>query len=182
MKKLIAPAALAVAILTAPAALAAGKCTASADSTWAGAGPGYKVETFASGDKCETAMAVIVIRDETGAPGYYAAHPADSVAVLAGMASAKDLETALRNWVDPSQAAFQTTADLPEWKDGQEQPMLGEFYFYPEQGIDRPTYDKIRNSKAPIYCYVQGMESLACITRDAEGGGLFKVGVQSFPG
>ena len=75
-----------------------------------------------------------------------------------------------------------STADLPAWAEGAEYPVLGDFAFYPEEGIDRATYTKVRDSKAPIFCYVQGMESMACVVKDAENGGFFKLGVQTFPG
>lgn len=181
MLKTIAAALMGAALFAAPA-LAAEKCTASADSVWAGAGKGVTIEAFASGAKCETAMAVLVIRDETGAASYYEAYPAEFVMVLAGMATPKDLEAVLKSWIDTAQPVFATTGDLPEWADGAESPVLGDFAFYPEEGIDRAAYTKVRDSKAPVFCYVQGMESMACIVKDAEGGGFFKLGVQTFPG
>ena len=181
MLKTIA-AALTGAALFAASALAAEKCTASADSAWDSAGKGVTIEAFASGSKCETAMAALVIRDETGTAAFYEVYPAEFVMVLAGMATAKDLEAALKSWIDTSQPQFASTADLPAWAEGAEYPVLGDFAFYPEEGIDRATYTKVRDSKAPIFCYVQGMESMACVVKDAENGGFFKLGVQTFPG
>jgi hypothetical protein len=73
-----------------------------------------------------------------------------------------------------------TTKALPEWKAKDDFPINGEFMFYVEEGIDRAAYDVIRKADLPMYCFVQGMESVACLV--LQDGGLFKVGVQSFPG
>jgi hypothetical protein len=53
------------------------------------------------------------------------------------------------------------------------------FYLEPEWN-DRVGYEELRARNAPMYCYVQGMESLACLA--LQDGQLYKIGVQSFPG
>lgn len=171
---------VAAAVLATPGAVAADKCTASADGAWA-AGKAT-IEAFASGAKCESALAVLAIRDETGAVAIAEVYSSDQVMVLAGMTSAKDLEGALKGWIDPAASNMTTSGDLPEWKAGADAPAAGEFAFYPEEGVDQASYSKVRDAKSPMFCYVQGMESLACIVKDAETGGFFKIGVQSFPG
>ena len=59
-------------------------------------------------------------------------------------------------------------------------PRSGEFPFYPEPYYDRSGYEVLRQSDVPLFCYVQGMESIACVA--LENGRMEKVGVQSFPG
>lgn len=58
--------------------------------------------------------------------------------------------------------------------------MSGEFPFYVEEGLDRAAYEAVRGRDAPMFCYIQGMESAACLA--LEDGRLAKIGVQSFPG
>lgn len=177
----IVHAALAFASLLVAPAMAADKCTASVDGAWPEAGK-FTIEAFASGAKCESALAVLAIRDETGVASFYEVFPTESVMVLAGMTTPKDLEAALKTWADPKMSNITTSGDLPEWKAGAEAPAAGEFPFYPEEGIDQASYAKVRDAKVPTFCFVQGMESLACIVKDPESGGLYKIGVQTFPG
>jgi hypothetical protein len=63
---------------------------------------------------------------------------------------------------------------------GAEHPVNGEFPFYPEPGVDRDYYEKARALRAPVFCYVQGMESMSFVALIE--GGMVKLGVQSFPG
>ena len=181
IKKLMFAAALAAAGAM-PPALASEKCTASADGVWAAAGKGVTVEAFARGATCETAAAAFVVRDETGAIVFSGVYQTDQIMVLAGMKTPKELETALKGWIDPTQGGFETTASLPEWKAGAEAPESQEFPFYPEEGMDQATYTKLRNAKAPLFCFVQGMESTNCLVKDPESGSIFPIGVQTFPG
>jgi hypothetical protein len=58
--------------------------------------------------------------------------------------------------------------------------VLGEFYFYPEAGVDRATYESVRAARLPVFSYVQGMESMAVIV--LRNGRMEKLGAQSFPG
>ena len=39
---------------------------------------------------------------------------------------------------------------------------------------------KLRGARVPMFCYVQGLESMACVALTSDG--ITKVGVQSFPG
>ena len=39
---------------------------------------------------------------------------------------------------------------------------------------------KLRGQKLPLFCYVQGMESMGCVALDGES--ITKVGLQTFPG
>jgi hypothetical protein len=91
------------------------------------------------------------------------------------------MRAALRDWLEQTHP-FKSTGDLPEWKQGADAPaMLGEFPFYPEENMNQSGYAKIRAEKQKIFCYVQGMESMACVAISKDGVAT-KVGVQSFPG
>jgi hypothetical protein len=181
MKKLMFAAAAVAALLSAPAALAADRCNAASATDWTAAG--LTVEAFASGATCDKAVGVIVFRDAEGTAQVWEAYPTEQNAALTGRTTAAETEAALKEWIDQSSSMFKTTADLPEWKDGTDIPMTGEFPFYVEEGLDRENYARIRKLAAPIFCYVSGMESMSCLYKDSDSGGLiFKVGAQSFPG
>ena len=181
MKTTIYAAAAVAALLSAPGALAADRCAVAVDSAWKEAG--ISVEVFTNGVTCDKAWAAIGMRNAAGEPVFWQAYAVDQNAALAGQTDVAGMEKALKDWIDPTNAAFQTTADLPEWKEGADMPMSGEFPFYPEDGIDRENYQRIRALKAPVFCFVTGMESMTCLYPDKDSGGmLFTVGAQSFPG
>ena len=73
-----------------------------------------------------------------------------------------------------------TTAALPEWPASAEAPQSGEFPFYPDDGVDREAYATLRTQNLPLFCYVQGMESLRCVAFNQ--GEIGSVGLQLFPG
>ncbi|MFT3811533.1 MAG: hypothetical protein QM698_16595 [Micropepsaceae bacterium] len=178
MIKIIAAAAAFAAL--AVSAASAKDCSGIAGTNWP-AIKGYSIGAIAGGPDCQKAVALIVIRDADGNPVYHESYVAEYVMVLAGAQNSDELTKALKDWISTSDQQFKTTADLPEWKAGEDQPMLGEFAFYPEEGMDRDTYEKIRAAKTPAFSYVQGMESIAVITVDPEAG-VVAIGAQSFPG
>jgi hypothetical protein len=155
-------------------------CSGIAGTSWP-AIKGYTIGAIAGGPDCQKAVALIVIRDADGNAVFHESYIAEYVMVLAGAQNSADLTKALKEWIDTSSPQFNTTADLPEWKAGEDQPMLGEFAFYPEEGMDREGYEKIRAAKTPVFSFVQGMESVAVVTVDPEAG-VIKIGAQSFPG
>lgn len=179
VKKLIAAAALALAAMAATTA-SAKDCSGIAGTEWR-AVKGWTVGAIAGGPDCAKAVALIVVRDAENNPVWHESFVAGQVMVLAYAEDSAAMTTSLAEWVDQSNNTFKTTADLPEWAEGAEQPVFGEFPFYPEEGADRDMWTKMRAAKTPVLCYVQGMESMACLTNDPETG-FFKIGVQSFPG
>ena len=179
MKRLFATAAFALAAMAATTA-SAKDCSGIAGTNWNQI-KGYTIGAIAGGPDCAKAVALIVIRDAEGNAVYHESYVAEYVMVLAGAQNSAELTKALAEWIDTSSPQFATTADLPEWKDGADMPMLGDFAFYPEEGMDREGYEKLRAAKTPVYSYVQGMESVAVVTVDPEAG-VIKIGAQSFPG
>ncbi len=163
------------------AEMAGGACAASASTPWRPlSGVEFLTSASTTGDDCATAEATIVIADAGGNSLYSQTYPVDRVMVLAGMASREQMGAALSAWLDQSDAMIQTSTDLPDWPEGAPLPTSGEFPFYPEENVTRDDYLAARASGGPVFCYVQGMESMAClILRD---GGFTKLGAQSFPG
>lgn len=156
-------------------------CDARAVQTWnATPEAALSVEAASTGPGCDRAVATIVIRDSSGNPLYVDTHIAAQVMVLAGAADQAGMQTALGEWADSSNAAMATTAALPEWPANAEAPQSGEFPFYADEGVDRESYASLRAQNLPLFCYVQGMESLRCVA--FENGGISSVGVQLFPG
>jgi len=179
MKRYLAAAAFALTAMAATTASAA-DCSGIAGTEWK-AMKGYTVGAIAGGPDCQKAVALIVVRDGENNAVWHESYVAEQVMVLAGAQNSADMSKALAEWIDTANPAFETTANLPEWAEGADSPVNGDFPFYPEEGIDREMWNKIRAMKTPVYCYVQGMESVACLTNDPEMG-FFKIGVQTFPG
>jgi len=174
-----AAAALAMACAPEGGSLAAG-CDVRAAHSWAAGDQALSIEASAQGPGCDRAVATLIIRDSSGAPLYAETHFAGEVMVLAGAADRAAMQTALGEWSDPAAAAMQTTAALPDWPAGADAPASGEFPFYPDEGVDRASYLSLREQNAPLFCYVQGMESLRCVA--LLDGSIASVGLQLFPG
>lgn len=160
---------------------AANGCPASTSTNWTPqSGVVFTIDAATTGTDCAQASATITIRRAGGETLWSETHPAAEVMVLAGAETPQDMQRRLGEWISPGGAAADSAGDLPAWKTGEEAPMSGEFPFYPEDGLDRTSYEALRTRDAPVFCYVQGMESLACLAWD--NGALAKVGLQTFPG
>lgn len=121
----------------------------------------------------------LVVRDGAGDIVWSHAAAAAHLFGVNEAGNSAEMSAALSDWASHAAQWPQTTADLPEWEAGADAPG-GEFPFYPEQWIDRDAYLELRAKAEPMYCYVQGMESMACLTVYFDR--LEKIGVQSFPG
>jgi hypothetical protein len=154
----------------------AGACATSASSAW----NELSVIAESGGDDCAAATARITIRNAAGDILFTQDNPSNQVMTLVGAESVEDMQRRLGEWITPAGAMMDSASDLPEWADGDDQPMSGEFPFYIDHGVDRAAYTALRQRDAPLFCFVQGMESLACFIY--EGGALTHVGEQSFPG
>lgn len=157
-------------------------CTARATAQWAtDADPNASIEASTTGPDCARAVATLIIRNGSGEPLYATTHLPQHVMTLAQASTPEAMQTALHEWIDPaSNTTLQTSSALPEWPENATEPQNGEFPFYPEDGVGRETYNEVRAANVPMYCYVQGMESLACLA--LRNGALESVGVQTFPG
>lgn len=156
-------------------------CAANATTSWAPeGGPALNIEANVSGPDCQHAVATLVIRDAQNNVQWAEIYRAEHVMVLAGAADAAAMQTAANEWVAFDNHTMATTGALPEWPANAEQPQNGEFPFYPESDVTREIYNTYRTRDLPMYCYVQGMESQACLTWDTDR--LVLLGVQTFPG
>lgn len=157
-------------------------CALSVSTPWRPlSGTEFSVEAGTLGADCAKAVATLVIRNVQGDVLWAEAFDATHIMVLAPAHDADAMRTALAEWISPdSNTTMQTTSALPEWPAHADSPQNGEFPFYPAEGMTREEYTQIRAANAPLYCYVQGMESLNCLAlRD---GALQSVGLQTFPG
>lgn len=144
-------------------------------------GEGYTAGAAAAGDDCSAATVVLTLHDPGGNIIYV--FDANS-SYLLGFADAAEIDTlqvALEAWAgDALTGEPSTTASLPAWPDGEDLPYQGEFPFYVEDDIDRAAYEAIRAAATPMYCHVQGVESMACLSVEASG--VRKIGAQALPG
>lgn len=159
-----------------------GGCNTRASVSWTQAGKGYVADAFSDGPSCELAVVTLVVRAPDGKPMWTQSSPASHLMVFGGVDNTAKMNSALGEWVNQEKAMMPTGEKLPAWDADQETPTSGEFPFYLEEGVDREFYEKVRRADAPLFCYVQGMESMACVTLDKETNEMTKVGVQTFPG
>jgi hypothetical protein len=171
------------AIISAPPSHAAGNCNAKASQVWT-ASPTQKlsVEALADGPSCTQAVVMIAIRNSKGDLLWFESSRTSDIMIFS-QPPAKDVKAMtalLKQWI--TRDDHLKTADvLPEWKEGANFPEAGEFPFYPDEGTGHGDYIKMQNAKSPMFCYVAGMESEACLVLMPDGS-IVKVGSQSFPG
>lgn len=171
---------LALGCAPAPNNSAAAGCDARAAATWQAGAVALSVEAVSSGPDCANAVAMLVVRDGGGAPLFADTYLAAHVMTLAGADTQAAMTAALGEWLDAGAVKAGAAEALPEWPANAEAPVAGEFPFYPSEGIDQAAYNAARAADAPLYCYVQGMESLRCLGFD--GATITDVGAQLFPG
>jgi len=161
-------------------AQAAASCSASAAVPWMPLkGRAYPAEAFSNGPSCGLAAVTLVVRAPDGTALWVDAAPAAQLMTFVEVRTREQMARALSEWLSQAHS-FKTSAELPAWRNGEPAPKSGEFAFIPEAGMDRASYEKTRAEKLPLFCYVQGMESLSCIA--LKDGQMTKVGVQTFPG
>jgi hypothetical protein len=154
----------------------AASCAAAAASVWRE----LRVEASSAGVDCESANAAIVLRNSAGEGLYSETFPAAQVLTLATARTQAGMQAALSEWIASSNHSMDTSGALPDWPQGADAPVSGEFPFYPREGMTRDAYMNLRRANVPLFCFVQGMESMACLA--LEGGAVAKAGVQAFPG
>ncbi len=143
-------------------------CTASASRVW---GSGLTIEAFAQGPSCAQAVAVISVRKKSGEAIWVQSYITANVMNFTQPAAStsKVLTSTLKDWI--SGEGFMKSAD--KLVEG------GEFPF--TKNDDAETFAKYRKARAPLFCYIQGMESGNCLTVNKDGA-VVELGVQSFPG
>ena len=143
-------------------------CTASASRSWVS---GLTIDAFAQGPTCAQAVGVISIRKKSGEAVWVQSYITANVMNFTQPAAtnSKILTATLKDWISGN--GFMKSAD--KLVEG------GEFPF--TKNDDAQSFAKFRKSKAPLFCYIQGMESGNCLTVDKDGA-VVELGVQSFPG
>jgi hypothetical protein len=165
------------------------RCTAYASAPWTprpairSAATTFKIEAYSEGPTCEKAVVVFVIRSQTGDILFEHSYRAYAVMTTSYARTRAQMTSALLEWVTPTpdlnRAFFN---DLTDWKAGADapEPTAEEFGFYPYPSISRGDYLRIRATRPPVLCYVQGIESSNCLV--FEQGEFTKFGAQTFPG
>jgi hypothetical protein len=170
-------------LATATPAHAANSCSARATQSWA-TSPTQKlaVEAIADGPTCAQAFVTIAFRNGKGDLLWFESSRVTDIMVLTQppAQNAKAMAALLKQWITHDNH-LQTADKLPPWKDGANAPEAGEFPFYPDEGTTQGDYVKMQKAKLPLFCYVAGMESAACLVFMKDGT-IVKVGSQSFPG
>jgi hypothetical protein len=155
-------------------------CDAEASVDWQGSdNQRFAVTASTSGPTCRQSVALLIVRNAAGSVVWTDAMPAAHVMGLNGPPTRTPMSSALAEWIGYG-AQGRTTAELPPWPRTNIPPNANGFEFAPEPWLDRSTYLEMRARAQPMFCYVQGLESLACLVMSDEG--LEKIGVQSFPG
>lgn len=165
---------------------AGGPCNARAGTDWSPvAGAVYRIEAVSQSATCGTGVATLTVTDRSGRILYTGAHEIEPMTntVFAESTTPQKLEGALADWIDPSGSTqMRTTRALPDWPRGADGPVSGEFPFYPAEGTTRDAWIRLRAQDKPLYCFVQGGESMQCLALDVGAATLTPVGLQTFPG
>jgi hypothetical protein len=171
-----------LAMAMAPLACAGTPCSARASQIWTASSQKLTVESLADGPSCAQAVVVIVVRNSKGNALWVESSKASDIMIFSQgqAANTRSMAAVLKQWVT-SDTRLQQTSALPEWKKGADQPVAGEFPFYTSEGVSQDDYTQMRQAKLPMFCYVAGMESEACLVL-AKDGTIVKIGSQSFPG
>lgn len=172
-----------------PPAPAPEGCAMRAQAPWTRAGEGWQVVGDAVGADCRSASVTIYIVDPAGGVARTDTFKAADLRAVFGEAAAQpatdraSMSAALSSWIAPNDdQLFKSTGNLAPWATARPQPAGagGSFPFTPETGEDRTAYEKLRKSNLPLFCYVQGAETMRCVV--VEKGVLRSIGLQSFPG
>lgn len=147
----------------------------------------YVLQARSTGDACAKGPIDISLRTRRGAEVWRFETTADVMFLSQEVQNRADMAEALTEWVAPPVLGLTRTIDLPAWKSGRSGPGTGreEFPFYPAEGMTRARYEKLRKRSLPMFCPVQGIESLVCIALDENKPGkpiVETMGYQSFPG
>ncbi len=127
---------------------------------------------------CETGGVVRAeyrISDDQGEVLFDRVYQADQVMRLAYASDRDSMQESLAAWADLNR--YPSSVVLPSWEalNGDQ-----EFPFLLSQEMSEADYKALIASDIPVFCYIQGMESLLCLTY--QDGALEELGVQLFPG
>lgn len=145
-------------------------CNAQSSRHWV---KGFRIEAFAQGPTCAQAVATLIVRNKSGDAVWAHSYITNFLMNFTQPPPAivKALADNMNDWI--SGGGFMTSAD--------KLVLEGEFPFTVNEAIDADALKRYRNSKAPIFCFIQGMESGNCLVLERDGG-VVDLGVQGFPG
>ena len=155
----------------------AGGCGLSVQHVWL---ESFTAQAEAS-DNCSGADLILRVRNRRGAVVHESSYHISDLFGFGDVDTPADMQDALKDWVSLYPVTA-TTDRLPPWREGETVPDHREFPFYVEEGMSRERYEQVRLSKRRLHCFVQGSESLLCLTSDDSGDRLEVIGIQSFPG
>ena len=133
---------------------------------------------------------MLVVRSGGGEAKYVFSSAAQYIGTFGNLADAPvtnstKMRAALKQWIgDAAASPGHNMSRYLEWKAGAEGPVAtpaAEFPFTVNADIPRATYEDLRKQKAPVFCFVQGIESERCLVLGKDGS-VAEVGIQSFPG
>ena len=175
-------------ILLASSTFAQAACDVAQRETWQKSGAlKLQVEAHAFGPHCRNPIVALAVFNAGGDAIWSTSRIAQHVALLGDEHTnqGRDMKNALGEWLKNAfDTSPDTTADLPAWLKGADQPARPEgeeFGFFAGQDVDQTTYAAWRKDKLPIFCFVSGMESMACIIAD-KSGDIHEIGGFTFPG
>jgi hypothetical protein len=190
MKILLLTALVLISVIT-QAHMAAADCNTSVSRKWnVNSKQAYLIEASSIGPDCKRAVTVMVVRDGNGEVKYSLSMASKDNAVFGGLADKpvadlKAMRVALGEWLDAGLSSKKNRlSKFLEWKAGTDGPAEtppAEFPFTVSSEISRETYEAWRKQNVPVFCFVQGMESMRCLVLTKEGT-INEVGIQSFPG
>ncbi len=156
-------------------------CDTQATTEWRGANNRtYRATASTSGANCTQSVVLLVVRDGSGDVVWTDALVVAHVMGLNEPRTRIEMTRALAEWVGLPVQRLRTTADLAPWAQTSGQAGESEFPFRPEDWIDEAAFERLAGEASPMFCYIQGMESIACLVEFDDR--LEKIGVQSFPG
>ena len=156
-------------------------CNTQATTEWRGANSRvFRATASTSGANCAQSVVLLIVRDNSGHVVWTDALVAAHVMGLNEPRTRIEMTRALADWVGLPVQRLQMTASLAPWAQTSGQRGESEFPFRPEEWIDEHLYERLAGEANPMFCYVQGMESLACLVEFDDR--LEKIGIQSFHG
>jgi hypothetical protein len=184
MKTIIRTAIVMLTLATATAANAA--CNHSTSAPWASAKKhGLVLEAHSVGSLCGKTALVLAIADGKGEVLWSTTRLAQHVSIFAGedVVTDKAVKAALKDWIENGKdSGDHNTGTLPDWPKGAEAPKReGEFGYFAQQDMSREDYLEKRKQALPMFCFVQGMESISCIIT-SDGRYIEEFGGFTFPG
>lgn len=170
-----------VAALSAMPAHATGEaCVAAASGPWGSAGEGYTVEFIAGGfGDCANGVTATAVRGPGGDVFWTSSQVSGWNDFLSGAGDPEELQARLNEMADLSKAPFKTSGELPAWKPGNDTPGLhGKLPFFQADWLDQATYEGIRASNAPVFCFREATGYFGCYALMPDGNmdGIAKLG------